>query len=151
MENLRLEELDATNVVAANNLSLKPGQEAYVVPVSNSIAEAYVNQSTSWPRVVYSGDELVGFIMANFDQDAPREEVTCCVLRMNVSASAQGKGVGTYALEQIAAEGQRRGFSNLYAVWESGELGPEDFFTRLGFEIIGETEYGEQIGRKPLS
>lgn len=150
MENLRLEELNATNVVAANNLTLKPGQEAYVVPVSNSIAEAYVNQSSSWPRVVYAGDELVAFIMANFDAEAPREEVSCCVLRMNVSASAQGKGVGTFAVEQVSAEGRRRGFAHLFAVWESGEFGPQQFFTRLGFEVIGETEYGEQIGRRTL-
>lgn len=150
MESLRIDELNATNIVAANSLSLKPGQEAFVLPVSNSIAEAYVNPSSSWPRVVYSGDELVAFIMAIFDAEAAREEQRCCVVRMNVSASAQGKGVGTFAIEQIADEGRKRGFEHLYAIWEPGELGPGEFFTRVGFDVVGETEYGETIGRMAL-
>jgi hypothetical protein len=34
MADLRLEELNATNIVAANNLSLKPGQEQFIAPVT---------------------------------------------------------------------------------------------------------------------
>ena len=51
MSELYIEELSADNIVAANTLTLKPGQEAFVAPVSHSISEAYVSQSTSWPRV----------------------------------------------------------------------------------------------------
>jgi diamine N-acetyltransferase len=35
-------------------------------------------------------------------------------------------------------------------VWEPGEDGPEDFFTHVGFEVIGETQYGEAIGALAL-
>ena len=31
-----------------------------------------------------------------------------------------------------------------------GEEGPEQFFLRIGFTVIGETEYGEQIGELRL-
>lgn len=151
MDALRLEELNATNVVAANSLTLKPGQEQFVAPVSNSIAEAYVNQSTAWPRVVYSGDELVGFIMANFDAESTREEFKAIVLRMNVAAEAQGRGVGRFAVEQIAEEGRKRGSEFLYAMWEPGEDGPDAFFRHLGFEVIGDNEFGEAVGRLSLS
>ncbi|QCR19977.1 GNAT family N-acetyltransferase [Agrococcus sp. SGAir0287] len=147
MHDLRLEELNAKNAVAANGLTLKRGQEAFLVPASN---EAYVDQSSTWTRVVYAGDELVAYIMANFDPEARAEEYRCSVLRMHVAATAQGQGVGTYAVDQVAAEGKRRGFDALYAIWEQGELGPEPFFTAIGFEVVGQTEFGDQIGRRPL-
>ncbi len=147
MDDLRLEELNAKNAVAANGLTLKRGQEAFLVPASN---EAYVDQSTTWTRVVYSGDELVAYIMANFDPESTKDEYRCSVLRMHVAATAQGQGVGTYAVGQVAEEGKRRGFEALYAIWEPGELGPNAFFTAIGFEVVGETEFGDQIGRRTL-
>src|SRR6476661_1609333 len=146
MSELRLEELSATNIVAANTLSLKPGQEQFVAPVSHSIAEAYVNPVTSWPRVVLDGDTVVGFIMGNFDPDAQDEEFRSCIWRLNVAADAQGHGVGKFAAHALAEEARSRGFHRLTVVWESGEDGPEEFFLRIGFKIIGETKYGDNIG-----
>lgn len=151
MDALRLEELNAKNVVEANNLTLKPGQEQFVAPVSNSIAEAYVNQNTAWPRVVYAEEDLVGFIMATFDAESTREEFKALILRMNVAAEAQGRGVGRFAVEKIAEEGRRRGAENLYSMWEGGEDGPDAFFRHVGFEVIGENEFGEVVGRMALT
>lgn len=147
MDDLRLEELNAKNAVAANGLTLKRGQDAFLVPASN---EAYIDQSSTWTRVVYSGDELVAYIMANFDSEAANDEYRCSVLRMHVAGTAQGQGVGTFAVQQVADEGKRRGFDSLYAVWEPGELGPTAFFTAIGFDVVGETEFGDQIGRRIL-
>ena len=79
MSDLRLEELSAKTIVAANTLTLKPGQEQYVAPVSHSIAEAYVNPTSAWPRVVLDGDEVVGFIMGQFDPDNDHEELRSCI------------------------------------------------------------------------
>lgn len=146
MGELRLEELSATNIVAANTLSLKPGQEQFVAPVSHSIAEAYVNPVTSWPRVVLDGDTVVGFIMGNFDPDAQDEHFRSCIWRLNVSADAQGRGVGRFAAHALAEEARARGFDRLTVIWESGEEGPEDFFLRIGFKPVGQTQYGDNIG-----
>jgi diamine N-acetyltransferase len=146
MGELRLEELSAKTIVAANTLSLKPGQEQFVAPVSHSIAEAYVNPTTTWPRVVLDGDEVVGFIMGNFDPDAQDPEFRSCIWRMNVAAQAQGRGVGRFAVWALAEEARSRGFHQLTVIWESGEDGPEDFFLRVGFKVIGQTQYGENIG-----
>ncbi|WP_430591511.1 GNAT family N-acetyltransferase [Humidisolicoccus flavus] len=151
MEKLRLEELTAKTIVSANSLTLKPGQEQFVAPVANSIAEAYVKQETAWPRVVLLEDTVVGFIMGNFDEDNEKEEFRSCILRMNVSGDVQGKGVGRFLVEEIAKEAKARGFDAVTAIWEPGELGPEAFFARVGFDIIGETEYGEIIGKKSLN
>lgn len=148
MSVLHIEELSANNVVAANTLSLKPGQEAFVAPVSHSIAEAYVNQDTSWPRVVVQDDLVVGFIMANFDEDATNDLYRAAILRMNVDADHQRQGVGAYAVQAIVDEARNRGFDRVTAVWEEGDLGPGKFFRAMGFEIVGETEYGEVIGER---
>lgn len=146
MGELRLEELSARTIVAANSLTLRPGQEQFVTPVSYSIADAYINPATTWPRVVLDDDEVVGFIRGNFDPESDQEEFRSCVWRINVAADAQGRGVGRFAVQGLADEARRRGFERLTAIWEPGEEGPERFFTNLGFEVIGETQYGEKIG-----
>ncbi|MCU1405236.1 MAG: family N-acetyltransferase [Glaciihabitans sp.] len=146
MGELRLEELSAKTIVAANSLTLRRGQEAFVTPVSYSIADAYINPVTSWPRVVLDGDEVVGFIRGNFDPEAEREEFRSCVWRINVTADAQGRGIGRFAVVALAEEARSRGFDTLTTIWESGEEGPEEFFLAVGFKITGETPYGEKIG-----
>jgi diamine N-acetyltransferase len=150
MAALRLDELSASNIVAANSLTLRPGQEDFVVPTSYAMADSFVNPVTSWPRVVVDEDEVVGFVRGNFDPEAEQMEFRCCVWRINVAAGAQGRGVGRFAVEGLAQEAARRGFDRLTALWEPGELGPEEFFLRIGFEVIGQTQYGENIGALAL-
>jgi GNAT superfamily N-acetyltransferase len=150
MGDLRLEELSAKTIVAANSLTLRKGQEQFVTPTSYSIADAYINPSTSWPRVVLDGDEVVGFIRGNFDPDDEHEEFRSCVWRINVSADAQGLGVGKFAVLGLAEEARSRGFTRLTAIWEPGEDGPEQFFLRVGFVVVGQTQYGENLGAMEL-
>jgi diamine N-acetyltransferase len=150
MGELRLEELSARTIVAANGLLFRRGQEQFVTPPSYAIADAFVDPSTTWPRVVLDGDTVVGFLRGNFDPDAPQEEFRSCIWRVNVAADAQGRGVGRFAVHALAEEARQRGFERLYAIWEPGAEGPEQFFLATGFEIIGETQYGESIGALAL-
>ncbi|MDM4761403.1 GNAT family N-acetyltransferase [Galbitalea sp. SE-J8] len=146
MSELRLEDLNAANIVAANSLTLRPGQEQFVTPTSYAIADAAVNPATTWPRVVVDDGRVVGFVRANFDAENPQEEFRCCIWRINVAADAQGSGVGRFVVAAVADEARRRGFDQLTVLWEPGEEGPEAFFLRVGFTVIGETQYGESIG-----
>lgn len=146
MAQLRLEELSATNALAANKLTLRRGQEQFVVPPTYAIADAYLDPTTSWPRVVLKGDKVVGFIRGNFDPDAAQEEFRSCVWRVHVAADQQGQGVGTFAVLALADEARQRGFTRLTALWEPGDDGPEAFFTNIGFLVEGETQYGEKFG-----
>ena len=147
MGELRLEELSAKTIVAANNLTLRRGQEQFVTPPSYAIADAYLSPVTSWPRVVLNADdEVVGFIRGNFDPESTQEEFRSCIWRVTVAASAQGTGVGRFAVLALAEEARSRGFDRVTAVWEPGDDGPEQFFLRVGFTITGETQYGENIG-----
>ena len=151
MAELRLEELSAKTIVAANNLTLRRGQEQFVTPPTYAIADSYINPATSWPRVVLEGDTVVGFIRGNFDPEAVQEEFRSCVWRVTVSSDAQGTGIGKFAVWALADEARSRGFERLTALWEPGEEGPEQFFLRVGFTIVGETQYGENIGALALS
>ena len=146
MTDFHLEELSARTIVAANALTLRPGQQDFLSPVSYSLADAFTNPLTTWSRVVLSGETVVGFIRGNFDPEHPREEFRSCLWRINVSADWQGKGVGRFAVQELLAEAKRRGFLRITVIWERGEMGPGEFFKRIGFTEVGETEYGEVIG-----
>ena len=148
---LKLEELSAKNAVEANSLSLKPGQEQFIAPVSYAMASPFLNPSTGWSRVVTDEDDgVVGFIMANFDPHAAEDEFRSCIWRMNVDADTQGKGVGRFAVTATADEARKRGFERLTVLWEPGDDSPEEFFLRVGFVVVGETPYGEKIGALAL-
>ena len=150
MPELRLEDLSARNIVAANSLSLKPGQEQFIAPVSYSVAASVINPNTAWQRVVLLDGEVAGFIHGNFDPDSAQEEFRACIWRINVDAEAQGMGVGKFAAEALAEEARHRGFERITVIWEPGEDGPEEFFLAVGFTITGQTQYGENIGALEL-
>lgn len=150
MGDLRLVELSATTIVAVNNLSLKPGQEQYIAPVSYAIAGTVANPVTAWQRVVLDGDEVVGFVSANFDLEVPEEHFRSVLWRINVDADDQGRGVGRFAIENLLEEARERGMDHVHVIYEAGEGGPELFFQRVGFTPVGETEYGEVIAEIEL-
>ena len=150
MAELRLEELNATNIVAANNLSLKPGQEQFIAPVTYAAEFSVVIPEAAWQRVALLGDRVVGFIHGNFDPENPHEEFRACIWRINVDADVQGRGIGRFLASALAEEAKRRGFDRITVLWEPGVVGPEAFFHHIGFVDIGESPYGDVIGALEL-
>lgn len=142
-----LEELNASNIVAANSLTLKRGQEQFIAPPSYAISEAYINPTTAWPRVIKDGDKVVGFVRGNFDSENAQPELRSCLWRIHVSADYQGKGVGKFAVAALVEEARSRGNTELTVLWERGKDSPEEFFHRVGFTDVGTTQFGETIGR----
>lgn len=147
MKNLTMEELSPATILAVNKMSLKPGQEEFLAPVSYGLASAVVDQRTFWQRVVIEGDRVVAFISANFDPDAVRDEFRSVLWRINVEAENQNRGIGRFAIAHLLDEAHREGFDYVNVMYEPGEAGPERFFQAMGFEPIGETEYGEVIAQ----
>lgn len=145
MSELRLVELSAATIVAVNTLGLKPGQEAFLAPISYGIAATVVNPQTTWQRVVLDGDRVVGFVSANFDDDAPEPHFKSVLWRINVDAEGQGRGVGRFIVGELKKHAAEQGFDHVDVMYEAGEEGPEQFFQRVGFSPVGETEYGEVI------
>ncbi|MDP3950910.1 GNAT family N-acetyltransferase [Microbacterium sp.] len=151
MTELRVVELSAATIVAVNNLSLKPGQEQYLAPVSYGIAATVINPQTSWQRVILDRNEVVGFVSASFDPQSEDEHFRSVLWRINVDADDQGRGVGRFAVESLLDEARRRGMDHVNVIYEAGDNGPEAFFQRVGFTPVGETEYSEVIAEIRLA
>src|SRR3954471_21796545 len=113
---LRLEELSSDNLPGLRDLRLAAGQERYVAPVLESIAEAYVTP-TAWPRAIVDDDGVVGFVMANWDPENELEAFRAGIWRLNVDQKAQGRGVGRFAVSEVAAEARRRGVGRITVLW----------------------------------
>lgn len=143
-------ELDATNIEAAHALDLKPGQERFATPESHALAGANFTDQSTWARVILEDDEVVGSIYGNFDEEHPIPEYRSSLVQVTVSGDHQGRGIGTFAIEQLLTEAVARGFNTVTAIWERGDEGPEAFFLKLGFKIVGETQFGEAIGEISL-
>jgi len=150
MAELTLQELTARTIVAANGLTLKPGQEAFLTPETYTHAEEGLDPAGSWPRVVLDGDRVVGYVMGSFDADSSEEYLRAALWRIEVADGAQGMGVGRFAVQAFADEARARGFKRATVVWASGEAGPEEFFKAVGFVVVGQTPYGENLGALEL-
>ena len=148
MTRLRLVELDADNLPAVVAIPPAVGDKAYVAPVVFSIAEAYVTP-TAWPRVIVDGDDVVGFVMANWDPDNEIAEFRGGIWRLNVADEAKGRGVGRFAVEQVREEARRRGYDQITVLWDPAPDGPEQFYLRVGFQKAGEL-FGETVGVLPV-
>ncbi len=148
---LRLEKVTPENIDAACSLAVRPKQERFVAPVVRSLADAYVYGETAWPRLIYDGDRLVGFVMASFDPHNPVDAFRCVIWRLTIAATRQGRGYGRFAVEAVCAEARRRGQRRVTVTWVPGKHGPEDFYLRLGFRPTGQRLHGEVVGELPLA
>ncbi|WDZ86697.1 GNAT family N-acetyltransferase [Micromonospora cathayae] len=147
---MRLESVTPTNYEAALALSVRPEQEDLVAPVVKSLAEAYVHPEHAWPRLIYDGERLVGFLMAFLDipwnPDRDPADRRSGLWRLNVAADAQGNGYGRFAVRAVCAEIRSRGGSRAYVTWEPRPGGPEAFYLKLGFRPTGERSGGQTVG-----
>nr|WP_246002431.1 GNAT family N-acetyltransferase [Allorhizocola rhizosphaerae] len=147
---MRLERVTPENYEAALALSVRPDQEDLVEPVVKSLAEAYVFGEHAWPRLIYDGDRLVGFLMAFLDiqwaPDRDPDDVRSGLWRLNIAADAQASGYGRFAVEAVCAEIRARGGTRAYVTWEPRAGGPERFYLKLGFRPTGEQSGGQTVG-----
>ncbi|WP_155371440.1 GNAT family N-acetyltransferase [Catellatospora vulcania] len=145
---MRLEKVTPKNYAAALALSVRPDQADLVAPVVKSLAEAYVFPDLAWPRLIYDGDRLVGFVMAFLDYawgDDP-DDIRYGLWRLNIAADAQGNGYGRFAVEAVSEEVRARGGTRLHVTWEPRAGGPEEFYLKLGFHPTGEQSGGQTVG-----
>ncbi|MFI6448436.1 GNAT family N-acetyltransferase [Kitasatospora sp. NPDC050543] len=152
---LRLEQVTAENVDAACELRVRADQEGLVAPVVRSLAEAYAQPEVAWPRLVFDGEQLVGFVMAfldvRFNPEVPGDRPRSGIWRLNIAAGRQGRGYGRFAVQSVCEEIRRRGQSVATVTWVPGEHGPERFYLGLGFRRTGETSGDQVVGEMSLA
>ena len=135
---------------AACKLKIRPDQEDLVAPVAWSLADAYTVPDIAWPRLIYDGSQLTGFLMAAF---APKEHDALFhsyLWRLNIGDGHQGKGYGRFAVEALCQEATRRGQHRLTVSYHAYQHGPEGFYRRLGFHPTGEYNEGEVVAERIL-
>jgi diamine N-acetyltransferase len=146
---LRLEPVTRENVRAACGLRLRPDQQDLVAPVAWSLADAYVAPDIAWPRVVYDGDLIVGFLMAAFDLRNPSDIYHSYLWRLSIAAGHQRSGYGRFAVDGLCKEARRRGQRRLTVSYHPARNGPEGFFLRMGFiptlDVIQDEVVAERI------
>ncbi|GAA3155567.1 GNAT family N-acetyltransferase [Planomonospora alba] len=151
---LRLEKVTPDNVRAACDMRLRPGQERFVAPVAQSLAEAYVHPEIAWPRLVVDGDRIVGFVMLFLDvrllPGDPEDRLRSGLWRLAVAAGEQGKGYGRFTVGAVCEELRNRGKKRITVTWKPGEDGPEEFYLKLGFRRTGEMSDDEVVGEMDL-
>ncbi|UBU14126.1 GNAT family N-acetyltransferase [Nonomuraea gerenzanensis] len=145
---LRLAPITPANLDTALAVRVRPDQEPFVSPVVKSLAEAYVHPRTAWPRLIFDGNDAVGFLMAFIDIDWNGKGVDfrSGLWRLNVVPDAQGRGVGRFAVKSVADELRRRGATRMYVTWHPSDDGPEGFYRKLGFELTGEVSGDQTVG-----
>lgn len=141
MDDLHLERVTPANVGPACDIALLPGQERYVATVARSLAEAYADPEHAWPRLIYTGDRLVGFVMGGFRPGDPLLSST--LWRLNIAGDAQRSGCGRFAVRAVAAEARRRGHEVLTTAYVLGPQSPRDFYLHLGFRPTGRSLHGQ--------
>jgi diamine N-acetyltransferase len=147
-----LREITADTVRAVIKLSVRPDQTRFVASNAVSLAQALFTPE-AWYRAIYSGDELVGFVMLNDEslRPVPPQTPEVGVWRFMIDAKHQGSGIGTAALKLIIAHVRAKGLFEKLELSYVPEPGcPEPFYRKLGFSATGKVDDGEIVMALPL-
>lgn len=139
-----LREVTRDNVRAVCALELAPAQERNVAPNAVSLAQAHVSSGQAWPRAVYAGDELVGFVMV-YDPAAAAEpaEPDYFLWRLMIDRRVQGRGYGREAVRLAIDHVRSRGAARILVshVKDVAALGA--FYASFGFAYTGRVDERE--------
>ena len=92
-----LKPITEDNFLDAFNLTLAPGQEAFVSHPIRSLAQAYVYRDQCQPFGIYAAGKMVGYVMVIYDYDVPEYDIW----HMMIDRAEQGRGCGGDALDRV--------------------------------------------------
>lgn len=95
MNQITLQKVDESNFIPCFNLELNDWQKEFVSHPIRSLAQAYVYYGQCTPFAVFSGSEVVGYLMVIYDYD----EETYNIWHLMIDRRHQGKGFGRAAME----------------------------------------------------
>ncbi len=134
-----LRPVDGENVRDVCDLDVASPQRGFVAPNAVSLAEAYV-APRAWPRAIYAGETLVGFVML-WDDD---EKESYYLWRFMIDRRYQRRGFGRRAMELTEEYVRTRaGGDRLALSYVPDPGGPEDFYRSLGYAPTGRVIEGE--------
>ena len=142
-----LREITMESFFECTKLDVAEDQKGFVASNVFSLAEAKAD-SVSNPLAIYAGDQMVGFIMYDFEPKEDRGYIS----RLMVDAQFQGNGCGRAAIGQV--------IDRLKEIPECREIQTsfapansvaERLYAGFGFERTGEVVDGEIVVKMKLS
>ena len=122
-------------------LTVGEDQEGFVASNMFSLAEAQAD-GVSNPRAIYAGEQMVGFIMYDFEPKEDRGYIT----RLMVDVAHQGNGYGRAAMLQVIDLFKANpDCKEIYTSVAPANERAKGLYQRLGFELTGEVDDGEEV------
>ena len=142
-----LREITNDNFIECIRLNVAEDQKDFVATNVFSLAEAKAD-GVSDPFAIYADDEMVGFIMYDFEP----EESRGCITRLMLDARFQGKGYGRAAMRQVIDRfSQIPECKEIQTSYVPANAAAEHLYKDLDFRQTGEEIDGETIVRMPLA
>ncbi|MBU1050062.1 GNAT family N-acetyltransferase [Candidatus Bipolaricaulota bacterium] len=144
---ITLRAITMDNFAECIKLSVGEDQRDFVASNVYSLAEAKAD-GVSNPYAIYADDQMVGFIMYDFEPKENRGYIS----RLMIDARFQGQGHGreamTRAIDCFKAIPKCHEIQTSYA---PANTSAEHLYESLGFEQTGEVEDGEVVVRMHLA
>lgn len=136
MDRITLQKVDESNFIACFNLELNDGQEQFVSHPIRSLAQAYVYYQQCTPFAVFSGGEVVGYVMVIYDYD----EETYNIWHLMVDRRHQRKGFGRATMELVLEYIRTKPFGASNRVLMT--VNPQNSAACALYQALGFTETG---------
>ena len=143
---INLRDITMENFEKCLDLELTAEQKNFVASNMYSLAEAKAD-GVSVPYGIYNDEEMVGFIMYDYNP----ENSTAYVTRLMIDYHFQGKGFARKAMNLVLNEIKEIDECKLIHISYSpkNEVARK-LYQSLGFEITGEMSYGEEVAEMKL-
>ncbi|MBN1857860.1 GNAT family N-acetyltransferase [Candidatus Bipolaricaulota bacterium] len=142
-----LREITMDNFRECIKLSVAEAQKGFVASNMYSLAEAQAD-GVSEPRAIYAGDQMVGFIMVDFEPKEDRGYIS----RLMVAEDHQGNGYGREAMRQVIERFKRNpACKEIQTAVVPENVAADTLYRSLGFEPTGEMDEGEAILRMTIN
>ena len=139
---IRIERVSERNFKKIVDMKLPPEQACFVAPNVVSLAQAWLYYKEARPFAIYSGEDVVGFLMLDWDEN----ERTVGIWRFMIAPEYQQKGYGRMALETVIKYVKDEGkFDLMHLDYVPNNMIARDLYYSLGFRENGKIEDNEII------
>ena len=136
---VQLKPVTSDNLDEVLALKVKESQAGYVSTAAESLAQAYVYSETAFPFVVYSGQDIVGFIMMGYYE----AKGYYTLWKLLIDGRYQHRGFGREALELgIAFLKEKFGAGEVYTGVIPENHAAKSLYLSAGFQETGLFENG---------
>lgn len=136
---IEFKQIDETSFYQIINLTVAEEDKFFVAPNVRSLAECWLYRDNGdvFPYAVWAGDQVVGFLLIDIDEDEKRY----MIWRVMIDQAQQGKGYGRSVLETVIDLAKQHPVcDHVRADYVKGNDKMAHLLTDLGFEAFDQDE-----------